>query len=107
MTSDYSCLLLADESCTRLIKDHGLRSKETFTPGKGHLLSPRKLNIYSTAKVLSIFSNERVASNMWIPIEVNPQILKDGTKINALDFSKILCLWLQSTFGLLVLISTR
>ena len=107
MTSKYDCLSLKDAKCHWLTKDPNLKAKEKFTPGKGHLLTPRKINLYSTAKVLSIVSDDAVASNMWIPIELFSRVTKDERKLDLHEVSKILGLWLHSSFGLLTLLSIR
>jgi len=107
MTSKYGCLSLKEDCCHWLVRDLNLKAQTKFNPGTGHLLTPRKINLYSTAKVLSVFSEDPIASNMWIPIEVNSQETKDGRKLNSTEVSRILALWLQSSFGLLTLLSVR
>ena len=107
MTSKYDCLSLMDNKCKWLMKNPNLKAKEKFVPGKGHLLTPRKMNLYSTARVLSVVSDDAIASNMWIPIELLPQVTKDGRELKLSEVSKLLGLWLQSTFGILSLLSIR
>ena len=50
---------------------------------------------------------DSIASNMWIPIQVYEAETKDGRKLSSREVSKILALWMQSTFGLLTLLSLR
>ncbi len=107
MTSDYECLSLQDSKCRWLMKDSSLKATEKFTPGTGHLLVPRKIDLYSTAKVLSIVSDDPVASNMWIPIEPFPQVTTDGKEFNIHELAKIWGLWLHSSFGVMFLVFMR
>ena len=107
MTSDYNCLSLKNSKCLWLVKDSSLKATEKFTPGTGYLLVPRKIDLYSTAKVLSIVSDDPVASNMWIPIEPFPQVTKDGKEFNKHELAKIWGLWLHSSFGVMLLVSMR
>jgi len=107
MTSDYDTLTLEDASCSWLVKNPVSKSDENFKPGKGHLLLPRKLNMYSTAKVVSIVSEEMVGGNMWIPVEPHEVETLDGMRLNAVDVSKIISLWTQSSYGMLTLVSVR
>jgi len=107
MTSKYDCLSLKNGRCHWLTKDPTLEAKEKFVPGKGHLLTPRKTDLYSTARVVSIVSDDAVASNMWIPIKPFPLVTADRSKLDLHEVSRILGLWLQSSFGLLTLLSIR
>lgn len=107
MTSDYDKLVLDDHVCSYLVKDPSLKATDSFNPGLGHLLIPRKVNLASTARVFSIVSDDLVTGNMWIPIEANCVRTVDGRELTSIEVSRILALWLMSTFGIMLFISRR
>ena len=59
--------------------------------GKLLIVERARLNTYT---VLTTYLNEKVLSNVWWPVKVDD------------DTAKILALWMNSTFGLLLLLST-
>jgi hypothetical protein len=107
MTSDYGKMTLEDKHCSWLVKDPSLNASESFTPGLGHLLVPRKVNLTSTSKVFSIVSTKPVAGNMWMPIEPCSLTSQDGESISTEDVAKVVALWMQSTYGVLIYLSLR
>jgi hypothetical protein len=78
----------------RIVRKTGERCKVNPEGKEGNLLLPRKLQI-DTSAVFGITTPERVISNVWWPAETSD------------DHAKLICLWLNSTWGILSLLAYR
>ena len=59
----------------------------------------------STNRLLAITTTRKVLSNVWWPVKIKDLKLKGTPKIASAELNKLLVLWLNSTHGLLLLLS--
>jgi hypothetical protein len=76
-----------------------LRKVEALWPLAGKILIAERMWL-KTQKIVSVRLPQRVLSNVWWPFAFKQAVEKP-------DFDKALVLWLNSTFGLLILFATR
>lgn len=67
----------------------------------GNLLIAERVRL-NTYRMLSIFTEDKVLSNVWWPVQTEP-VRESGLSKN--ETAKVLALWLNSTFGLLSIAS--
>jgi hypothetical protein len=80
-------------------KSNDVRAKcdELFSRFAGNLLVPDRLSV-GTCHVISIYSDERVLSNVFYAVR-----LREGKE----EQEKALCLWLNTTWGILTVLANR
>jgi hypothetical protein len=61
----------------------------------------------NTNKLAAVYLLEEVLSNVWWPVRLKETITRDGHAITREQHEQIQALWLNSTFGLLGIISLR
>jgi len=79
-------------------------SQRLWRRGCGWLLVAERAWL-ATVRVLSIITTIPVLSNVWWPMKPAGIELRDGTRIDAEQVGKLLALWLNSTPGILLLLS--
>ena len=72
--------------------------------GSGQLLVAERAWL-TTVRVLSITTTQPVLSNVWWPMRPTGVELSDGAKLNAEQVGKLMALWINSTLGMLLLLS--
>jgi hypothetical protein len=59
----------------------------------------------TTVRVTAALTAKPVLSNVWWPIRVRPTKTRDGSELDQRTVAKLLALWLNSTLGILLLLS--
>jgi hypothetical protein len=59
----------------------------------------------TTVRIMAAITPEPVLSNVWWPIRVQATQLRDGSRLDASTVEQLLALWINSTLGLLLLLS--
>lgn len=59
----------------------------------------------TTVRVMAALTPEPVLSNVWWPIRVRAMQLRDGSRMNPRTLAQLVALWINSTLGLLLLLS--
>jgi len=83
-------------------KDNALAQKAWMKSGKLLIVERAWLSTY---RVLSIVTPQAVLSNVWWPIQTKEIKIKSGHYIPSDEVNKLLALWLNSTYGSLLLLS--
>jgi hypothetical protein len=105
---DFSSWSIKDSDCEWLIKDLSLKVKEKFTPKSGRFLIVRRTNIYIDMHITSTVSiGSPITGTMWSPATASELTTSDGNKLTSDEVSRILCVWLNSIFGVLILLMER
>ncbi len=78
-----------------------LRDARLLLSRAGRLLIAERLRL-TTARAVCVIVPKRVLSNTWWPVAIS-----GAEGIDAKDIERILCLWLNSTLGILSLIGVR
>ena len=68
---------------------------------RGHLQIAERLRI-TTQRLVSVIVDTEVISTSWWPVRI-----PEHKKISSLDSSKVLCMWLNSSLGLLIMLANR
>jgi hypothetical protein len=107
MSSSVQKLVVGATDVEWLVKDYSIQSKDTFTPGKGLLLLPRRVNLKSTARVGAVVAWTPTGGSMWIPCQPRQLKSSDGTVVSPEEVARLVALWSHSTFGLSTLVMER
>lgn len=106
--SNYSKIEVKPEDVTYLEPAIPEGLKKLALVKKGKLLVLRRVDIYSSLQVPTTSSDIPLGSNMWWPLSPRAGIrTKDGREIRDHELAKIMVLWFNSTYGLLLFFGDR
>lgn len=106
-TSKFAKIHMPKTEAKWLIRDLTITPIETFTPGRGILLIPRKANLFATMCVSAVVCDSPTSGAMWMPVAPRTNKTADGHALKSSDVAKLLALWSQSSFGFLTLMFDR
>jgi hypothetical protein len=107
MTSDYNRIDIGESDCQWLVHDPLLQVREPFKIRTGQLLVTMRMDAFNTMKVCAAASKTQLTGSVWFPIETQPLQTSDGLQLSAEQVAQFCALWLNSTFGLLLLLADR
>jgi hypothetical protein len=79
-------------------------AKRLWERGSAQLLLAERAWL-TTVRVLAVLTPEPVLSNVWWTIRTRPVLLRDGSHLDTTAVAQLLCLWFNSSLGLLLLLS--
>jgi hypothetical protein len=104
MTSNFNKILIETSDLSWLVRKPSARQ---WPVNQGTLLTCRRTDVYNTMRVSAAVSNEPIAANMWFPVQPHDVTSKDGKAISSSEVGKIIALWLNSTYGILLMLAER
>jgi hypothetical protein len=107
MTSDYNRIDIGEADCQWLVHDPELEVREPFTIRSGQLLATMRVDAFNTMKVCAAASNTPLTGSVWFPVETRSASTSDGMQLTDHQVAQLCALWLNSTFGLLLLLAER
>jgi hypothetical protein len=77
-----------------------------WSTGRGQLMVGSRIRL-NTHRVAAVLLSEEALASMWWPVRLTDVLTSDGKTIYSEEHGKIQALWLNSTFGLLNILSLR
>lgn len=87
-------------------KAGNLKNANNLWSRSGRLMIAERLWLY-TYRLIASYLMTNALSNTWWPIRMKAVRIRDKAKVTAINHEKIQCLWLNSTLGILGLLSYR
>jgi hypothetical protein len=107
MTSDYGRMDITESDCQWLVRDPSLQVREPFTVRTGQLLVTMRVDAFNTMKVTSAAGKTQITGSVWFPIETPHLRTSDKRDLTEQQVARMCALWLNSTFGLMLLLAER
>jgi hypothetical protein len=97
------CTMAQSANATLVPRDEEM-AKRLWDRGSARLLVAERAWL-TTVRTMAALTPEPVLSNVWWPIRVRATELRDGSRLDPRTVAQLLALWINSTLGLLLLLS--
>jgi hypothetical protein len=97
------CTVAQSANATLVPRDEEM-AKRLWERGSARLVVAERAWL-TTVRIMAAVTPEPVLSNVWWPIRVRATLLRDGSRLEPRTVAQLLALWVNSTLGLLLLLS--